>query len=134
MKFMSFVICLWLLTLFYSWEHRLYCAQARAACRRLLQEDALGGTDWRIVAREGNRVFLRRAFHVASLQDALRYGVPVATLAAFMIVWHNWALAALYGAAIALKWFVCTTVIVLQGADSRIEARLFGLRLFREDL
>lgn len=142
MKFVVFMFLLCAISLFHRREHRLFEKELRTLQERLQTErpeagrvrEMLKGEDWRLCGIGDTRILLRRAFQVKTREDALRYAVPVAILC-IVIAWLNaFTMAAVYGAALALKWFVAVTALDLDPFTPRYEVRLFGLRLFGDRL
>ena len=138
MKFLIFISVMFVIGLFHRREHVRY-ENGLYALRKELESDKpdetaikekLKGRDWRVTGLDRTYVLLKRAFNVPGKEDALRYAVPVVTLCVVIVYLEMWALSAVYGAALALKWFVAETALDLDPFTPRYEARIFGKRIF----
>lgn len=142
MKFLVFIFVVFAIGLFHRREHILY-ENGLFALRKKLETDKpdeseirekLKGMDWRLAGMDRSYALLKRAFNVPEKEDILRYAVPVALLCVLIVYLGVWRIAALYGCALALKWFVAETALDLDPFTPRYEARLFGKRLFGQPL
>ena len=142
MAFFIFILCIAAIGFFHRREHEMFVSELRQLQPLLANEvpefPALNmkllGRDWRVIKLEGTQLHMRRAFQIADKAAALRYGVPVAILSAMLVLLQDFRLAALYGAALVIKWFATVTVLNLTPAQPEYEVRLFSFRLFGEPL
>lgn len=143
MKFFIFATLLLAIGLFHRREHVRFIEELRALQRKLSAsaapdaarlKEALKGEDWRFISLDGTQLGLRRAFEVKNLDGALRYAAPVALASAALLALGSWAMAGLYAAAVAVKWFLTLTVVNIDEFKPAYEVRLFGIKLFGESL
>lgn len=142
MKFLVFISVMFVIGLFHRREHVRY-ENELYALRKELESDKpdeaaikerLKGRDWRLTGMDRTYVLLKRAFNVPGKEDALRYAVPIVTLCVIIIYLKMWVFSAVYGAVLALKWFAAQTALDLDPFTPRYETRLFGRRLFGQQL
>jgi len=142
MAFIIFILCIAALGFFHRREHEMFVRELQRLQPTLATETPelttlmlnLRGCDWRVVKLDGLQLHLRRAFQIADREAAFRYGMPVAILSAMLVLLQDFKLAALYAAALGLKWFATVTVLNLTPAQPEYNVRLFGFRLFGETL
>jgi hypothetical protein len=142
MLYPIFLFLIWAIALFHVWEHRRFIEELRklqrvlagfSPAREELQEK-LKGRDWRIVALQGTRLGLRRAFVVKDGFSAARYAAPVAFIVLSLLVLETWIMAGIYFALVFTKWFLTKTVLDVSPANARYDVTLFGITLFGEEL
>lgn len=142
MQFVAFITLFFLTVLFHQREHVLMIAELRKLHGKLATAtpDAatlnaqLRGDDWRLVFLRGTQAGLRRAFEVPSTVAILRYAVPVVLFCLMLLGLQTWVMPAIYAVIMALKWFVSVTVLDTDPYLPRYEVRMFGFRLFGEEL
>ena len=132
-----------LLAFFYRWEHVQFESDLKKLKTPLtageldagvLNQGALTGHDWRVTAREGSKIFLKRRFFVATPWDGLRYAGPVLFAAAMMIFLQDPLLAAGYITACCLKWFMVETRLTQDNAHISYDVILQDYVLFGTEI
>lgn len=141
-KFLVFIAVVAAIGLFHRREHIRYEDELFLLRKELESEkpveaeikERLKGRDWRLTGMDRTCALLKRAFNVPGREDALRYAVPIVLFCVLIVYLGMWRMAALYGGALALKWFAAQTALDLDPFTPRYEARLFGRRLFGQSL
>lgn len=133
MLFVIFILLLFALSRFYRWEHLLFERELRQWRQTEFADDYLRQHDWRVVARPEGRICLRRAFHVRTRADLLRYAVPVIAFCVILFVLKSWIFSGLYLVVIAVKWFAAVTD-VYTGTPPRYQVRISDYSLFGDTL
>lgn len=127
MKFIVFSVFVWALALFHMWDHRRFEDDLTARANGDMSRD------WREVSpRQDDTLYLRRAFHVTTRSDGIRYGAPVGFFFFWLMVFHNWLPALGYIALIAGKWLCVTTAVHLPSMTYRV--MLAGIVIFNGSL
>jgi len=142
MAFIIFIFCLGALGFFHRREHELFVRGLQQLQPLLASEPPeaahlvtlLPKYDWRLVGLQARNLEIRRAFQLVDREAGLRYAIPIGIACIMLVFLHSFAVATIYIAALAIKWFLTVTVLNLDPLLPEYEVRLFGTRLFGESL
>jgi len=127
--------------LYYRAMHVAYIKELAALAPRIggLDAASLAAEDWRVVKKEENIFFLKRAFEVGSKDKGfnkralMRYCPPFFFFGIILFLLQDWKLALGYAACVAIGWFYAETALTT-GPVASYDLRIFGYKLFGERL